>query len=150
LSDDTFDVFLSHNSKDKPTVRQIAEALRARGLRVWLDEWELPPGRRWQDELEKIIRTVRSSAVLIGKDGLGPWGIPRCGPASKPAASFPVGLVREGDAHGTLQSTDAEGRVTVRLDRAGRWMLRGTDLRRSSKPGTDWESDFTTLTLVAR
>jgi len=76
LPDDIFDVFLSHNSKDKPAVRQIAETLRARGLRVWLDEWELPPGRRWQDELEKIIRTVRSSAVLIGKDGLGPWEIP--------------------------------------------------------------------------
>jgi len=58
--------------------------------------------------------------------------------------------VREGDAHGTLKSTDAEGRVTFRLDRAGRWMLRGTDLRRSAKPQTDWESDFTTLTLVAR
>jgi tetratricopeptide (TPR) repeat protein len=77
LSDDTFDVFLSHNSKDKPAVRQIAEALRdERGLRVWLDEWELPPGVPWQDELEQIIRTVRSSAVLVGKDGLGPWEIP--------------------------------------------------------------------------
>ncbi len=68
----------------------------------------------------------------------------------KPAASFSVGLVREGDAHGTLKTTDTEGRVTFRLDRAGRWMLRGTDLRRSAKPGTDWESDFTTLTLVAQ
>src|SRR4051794_14128722 len=38
---ETFDVFLSHNSKDKPAVRQIAEALRARGLEVWLDEWNL-------------------------------------------------------------------------------------------------------------
>ena len=77
MPDDTFDVFLSHNSKDKPAVRQIAEALRdRRGFKVWLDEWELPPGVPWQDELEKIIRTVRSSAVLVGKDGLGPWEIP--------------------------------------------------------------------------
>jgi hypothetical protein len=72
-----FDVFLSHNGKDKPAVRRIAEALRGgRGLTVWLDEWELPPGVPWQDELENIIRTVRSAAVLIGKDGLGPWEIP--------------------------------------------------------------------------
>jgi tetratricopeptide (TPR) repeat protein len=72
-----FDVFLSHNSKDKPEVRKIAEALRdGRGLKVWLDEWELPPGIPWQDELENIIRTVRSAAVLVGKDGLGPWEIP--------------------------------------------------------------------------
>ena len=74
---DTFDVFLSHNSKDKPAVRQIAEALRdGRGLKVWLDEWELPPGVPWQDELEKIIETVRSAAVMIGKEGLGPWETP--------------------------------------------------------------------------
>jgi tetratricopeptide (TPR) repeat protein len=77
LPDETFDVFLSHNSKDKPVVRQIAEALRdGRGLKVWLDEWELPPGRPWQDELDKVIRTARSAAVLVGKDGLGPWEMP--------------------------------------------------------------------------
>ena len=68
----------------------------------------------------------------------------------KPFPSFPVGLVREGDPHGTLRRTDEAGRVTFRLDRAGRWLLRGTDLRRSSKPRTDWESDFTTLTFHVR
>jgi hypothetical protein len=30
----TFDVFLSHNSKDKSTVRQLAQALQARDLQV--------------------------------------------------------------------------------------------------------------------
>ncbi|HSS50483.1 MAG TPA: toll/interleukin-1 receptor domain-containing protein [Thermoanaerobaculia bacterium] len=73
---ETFDVFLSHNSKDKPTVRQIGEALRNRGFKVWLDEWELVPGRPWQEAVEEIIGTVRSSAVLVGKDGLGPWENP--------------------------------------------------------------------------
>jgi hypothetical protein len=69
----SFDVFLSHNSKDKPAVRELAEALRARGLKVWLDEWELVPGRPWQEALEEVIETARASAVLVGKDGLGPW-----------------------------------------------------------------------------
>lgn len=71
-----FDVFLSHNSKDKPAVRELAEALKGRGLKVWLDEWELVPGRPWQEALEEIIQTVRTAAVLVGKDGLGPWEIP--------------------------------------------------------------------------
>jgi formylglycine-generating enzyme required for sulfatase activity len=39
-----FDVFLSHNSKDKPRVRRLAERLRAAGLRVWFDEWHIGPG----------------------------------------------------------------------------------------------------------
>ena len=38
-----YDVFLSHSSKDKETVRAVAERLRADGLRVWFDEWVLKP-----------------------------------------------------------------------------------------------------------
>ncbi len=72
----TYDVFLSHNSKDKPAVRELAEALVARGLRVWLDEWELVPGRPWQEALEEVIETVGAAAVLVGRDGLGPWEVP--------------------------------------------------------------------------
>ncbi len=71
-----FDVFLSHNSQDKPRVREIGTALKARGLRPWLDEWELIPGRPWQEALEDILRTVGSSAILVGQDGLGPWEVP--------------------------------------------------------------------------
>ncbi len=74
--DGSFDVFLSHNSKDKPTVRQLAQALQKRGLQVWLDEEQLVPGRPWQEALEEIIQTTRTAAVLVGKDGLGPWEIP--------------------------------------------------------------------------
>ncbi|MFY9825141.1 MAG: tetratricopeptide repeat protein [Thermoanaerobaculia bacterium] len=73
---ETFDVFLSHNSKDKPIVRQIGEALRARGLEVWFDEWSLIPGRRWIPELEKAIQTTKSAAVLVGGDGFGRWEQP--------------------------------------------------------------------------
>jgi len=76
LADQTFDVFLSHNSKDKPAVRQIAEALKERGLRVWLDEWELIPGRPWIPALEKIIETTSTVAVFVGENGLGPWEQP--------------------------------------------------------------------------
>jgi nucleotide-binding universal stress UspA family protein len=68
-----FDVFLSHNSKDKPTVRQLGDELKKRGLTVWLDEWELVPGRPWQEALEGIVRTTSAAAVLVGSDGIGPW-----------------------------------------------------------------------------
>jgi hypothetical protein len=67
-----------------------------------------------------------------------------------PLPAFPIGLVREGDPHGTLQKTDAEGRTVFRLTQAGRWLLRATDLRRATKPGLEWESDFTTLTFEVR
>lgn len=71
-----FDVFLSHNSKDKQAVIEIGDALKQHGLRVWLDIWELKPGDEWQESLEGIIETARSVLVLIGRDGIGPWELP--------------------------------------------------------------------------
>ena len=40
----SYDVFLSHNSNDKPRVRHIAERLKQEGLRVWFDGWNIKPG----------------------------------------------------------------------------------------------------------
>jgi hypothetical protein len=71
-----FDVFLSHNTKDKPTVRELADALAVRGLEPWLDERELVPGRPWQEALEQIIQSTKTAAVLFGPSGLGPWEQP--------------------------------------------------------------------------
>ena len=69
----TFDVFLSHNSKDKPAVIALAQRLQAHGIKVWLDVWELRPGHPWQEALEEIISSSRSAAVLVGMEGIGPW-----------------------------------------------------------------------------
>lgn len=69
-------VFLSHNGMDKPVVRQLTAALKARGVAVWLDEEQLIPGRPWQDGLEEAIAQASSAAVVFGPNGLGPWEIP--------------------------------------------------------------------------
>jgi hypothetical protein len=71
-----FDVFLSHNSRDNPQVEDIGNRLRARGLRVWLDEWELRPGFPWQEGLEGAIQASRAVAVFVGAEGLGTWQEP--------------------------------------------------------------------------
>ena len=68
-----FDIFLSHNGKDKPSALELAKALQHRGLKVWFDAWALTPGRPWQEEIEAGILSSRCAAVLIGVDGLGPW-----------------------------------------------------------------------------
>lgn len=52
----TYDVFLSHSSKDKDTVREIAERLQADGLRVWFDEWEIRPGGNIPVALERGLK----------------------------------------------------------------------------------------------
>ena len=62
-----------------------------------------------------------------------------------PVIDFSLGIVREGRTNRAFKKTDAAGRAVFKLPRAGKWLLRGTELRSSNKPGTDWESDFTTL-----
>jgi hypothetical protein len=69
----SFDVFLCHNSADKPAVKAIGEQLRQRGIRPWLDEWELRPGLPWQEALEAQIATIGAAAVFVGPSGIGPW-----------------------------------------------------------------------------
>ncbi len=39
-----FDVFLCHNSEDKPIVINIAEELQVENINPWLDIWHLRPG----------------------------------------------------------------------------------------------------------
>jgi GTPase SAR1 family protein len=68
-----FDVFLCHNGKNKAEIKVIGEALKERGILPWLDEWELQPGLPWQSLLEKQIGQIKSAAVFVGRDGVGPW-----------------------------------------------------------------------------
>ncbi|MEH1826182.1 MAG: TIR domain-containing protein [Nostoc sp.] len=68
-----FDVFLAHNSKDKPEVRKIFEELKKCGLNPWFDEDAIPPGRSFQKEIQEIILKVESAAIFIGSEGLGDW-----------------------------------------------------------------------------
>ncbi len=68
-----FDVFLCHNSEDKPMVKEIGKLLRQQGILPWLDEWNLRPGLPWQDALEQEIPNIKCAAVFVGKNGIGPW-----------------------------------------------------------------------------
>jgi TIR domain len=71
--DSRFDVFISYNRKDKKAVVQVAEKLRVRGLEVWLDDWEIPPGLPISERIDNGIRNCRSVAVFIGPDDVGPF-----------------------------------------------------------------------------
>ena len=68
-----FDVFLSHNGRDKPAVRTIADDLRERGLHPWFDERDLRPGSDWLDEIERVIPMVKAAAIIVGPNGFSDW-----------------------------------------------------------------------------
>jgi TIR domain len=70
---EVFDIFLSHNSADKPAVEDIAHRLKRAGLKPWLDKWHLVPGKTFQTGLADALRQCPTCAVFIGPKGVGDW-----------------------------------------------------------------------------
>src|SRR5437016_2718356 len=70
---DRFDVFVSYHWRDRAQVERIAHALRAAGVRPFVDRWYLTPGRPWPSALESAISSCGAAAVFVGAEGLGPW-----------------------------------------------------------------------------
>lgn len=66
-----FDVFLSHNSADKPRVRRLAEGLRQAGLRVWFDEWTIKPGEDIYLAIERGLEAARTLVLCLSPAALG-------------------------------------------------------------------------------
>ena len=127
--------------------------------------------KRWREQYAKHAKTfVRDSGAVSTAQWADPVGmrleiVPEVDPTvlragdrfavrvlrnGESAAGFPLGIVAAGNHRGSIRKTDAEGRVAFDLNRSGRWLLRGTDLRKSQRMDLDWESDFTTLTFEVK
>ncbi len=65
-----FDVFLSHNSKDKPWVVKLKGSLEALGIKVWLDKDEIRPGDLFAEALEKGIEESKAIALIISPEAM--------------------------------------------------------------------------------
>lgn len=66
-----YDIFLSHNSKDKPRVRKLAERLRETGLRVWFDEWIIQPGDDIYLAIEDGLGASRTLVLCMSPAAFG-------------------------------------------------------------------------------
>jgi hypothetical protein len=69
----TIDVFLCHNSQDKPLVIKIAKALEQRGLNPWIDKNNIDPGAEFQRAIAEAIPETKSAAIFFGLNGVGNW-----------------------------------------------------------------------------
>ncbi len=81
----TYNVFLSHNAKDKARVRRLAERLRAvrgRAQAPWFDEWVIKPGgsphpsggrgvRRAGLAIERRLEATRVQVLCLSPAALG-------------------------------------------------------------------------------
>lgn len=65
---ETWDVFISHASEDKePVAEPLAEELRARGLKVWLDKTELRIGDSLRRKIDYGLAHSTFGVVILSK-----------------------------------------------------------------------------------
>jgi len=70
-----YDVFLSHNSKDKAAVEEIAKRLKSVGIRAWLDKWDVIAGETVMEALENAITNIKCAALFFGPADVGRWHV---------------------------------------------------------------------------
>lgn len=136
------------------------------------DRWaNMKAPRRWRESYIKHAKTFISVESSVHDQSWGePVGmsleiVPGKNPSSlkagddlpvrllrkgKPVVGLRVNLALAGGTRGEFQTTDSEGVTTFRLTRSGEYLLRATELRPSTKPDLEWESDFTTLTIAVK
>jgi len=131
-------------------------------------EWKKSGGKVWRETYVKLAKTyVRVGEPSEDRSWAEPLGlalemVPEKDPTrlkegeslplrilwqGKPISGLSVGSVGSGPGRGSLRKTDAEGRVSVVLDRPGPWLLRATLIRAAGSGEGQWNSHFTTLTL---
>lgn len=135
-----------------PAVREAWSRMRARGV-------------AWRERYAKHARIELNPAagampVTMAMDVLleAPAQTPRVGQTlqfrvlrdGQPLPGLAVELRGERSALGIWRRTDAEGRVRIAAPLAGRWVLRGTDLRVSELDPDRWDSRFVTLAFDVR
>lgn len=69
-----YDLFISYSSKDRPSVSEFVEILRAHGLTVWFDAFEMQPGDRLRDRIGEGIERSRYMVVVLSEHSINaPW-----------------------------------------------------------------------------
>ncbi len=64
--EEEWDVFISHATEDKDAIAQpLAEALRARGLRVWYDDFSLKLGDGLRQSIDRGLARSRFGVVIL-------------------------------------------------------------------------------------
>jgi hypothetical protein len=154
IDDPTVDIYLDEIHAS-PAARARWATLKARGVR-WQESYvkharleidgdgaatatEALPGLGMDARIEspRPLRAGDPVRFQVLRDG-------------RPLAGQPVQLRSELSPLGIWRSTDAEGRLEAVLPVAGRWILRGTDVRPAADGSDRWDSRFLTLGFEVR
>jgi TIR domain len=66
-----YDAFLSYAREDRAFAERLAEALAARGQRVWLDVRDIPGGAQWRLHQAHALEACKAFVFLLSLDSVG-------------------------------------------------------------------------------
>lgn len=66
----TYDVFISHRSENKPWVEVLARNLKNQGYSVFLDSWELVPGKSLVSSLYEALKRSRKGILVATPEAI--------------------------------------------------------------------------------
>ncbi len=131
-------------------------------------QWKQSGQTAWRETYVKLAKTI----VRVGPESDPSWSepvglpleiVPENDPTAlaqgdsfglrllwqgRPLPDLAIGAAPASPAKPILTRTDADGRAAVRLDHSGPWLFRATLIQPSKKRKGEWDSVFTTLTLV--
>lgn len=61
LPDKSLQIFLSYSRVNQQFALKLACELKSAGFSVWMDQFDIPTGKRWDDEIEKALGKVKYS-----------------------------------------------------------------------------------------
>ena len=58
-------VFVSYARLDQDFVLQLAQALKERGVSIWIDQWDIPAGANWDRSIDDAIRNSNKFLIVL-------------------------------------------------------------------------------------
>lgn len=62
--------FISYSRANSDFAVRLAKDLKAAGHEIWLDQLDIPTGARWDDELEKALRTCTTFLIILSPESI--------------------------------------------------------------------------------
>lgn len=151
------------------TPDKVAEYLEEIDQPALLEKWKTrPEPRTWREEYTKHAKAFfrvgkTEEGAWLKPIGLGLEIVPMSDPTrgnanedftvqvlkgAQPLAGLTLTALIDPRTPRAFFVTDAQGKASLKLNRPGRWLIEGTDLRETTKAGLDFESDFTTMLVT--
>ena len=67
--------FFSYAREDEKFVLKLAQELRATGVKLWLDQMDILPGQRWDEEVEKALKTCLGIIVVLSPESVASYNV---------------------------------------------------------------------------